>query len=246
MLSQIRRKRIGKHHDVSVDGGQTWSHASDFDELFVLQGRSSNGTSPHLWHYVFDNKKLGPVTEEEVRLLITSGSMSGRDLVWNNSLPEWVPVSQVPAFANSVPMETERATEIQVLPSRQSLAKGSNSLILSLFSLLFALLSLPAVASTMSFIAGSFRVGWKNVSSLDSVEFFWVSAGGFGQNVFPIAASVVALMTAHHARQLMEPSARYSYPGTYARLATTIGIVVLFGAILTLFVCVAVLLMKTA
>jgi hypothetical protein len=48
------------------------------------------------WHYVSNNQNVGPVSLDELRLAAQSGRLRPDALVWNASLPQWVPAHTVP------------------------------------------------------------------------------------------------------------------------------------------------------
>jgi hypothetical protein len=50
------------------------------------------------WYYAQNGQQLGPVSGEQLRAMLVSGSVRPTDLVWTDSLPAWTPASQVPAL----------------------------------------------------------------------------------------------------------------------------------------------------
>lgn len=46
------------------------------------------------WHYTSGGQQHGPVSEDQLRALVAAGSIRPSDLVWNQSLPQWVPAGQ--------------------------------------------------------------------------------------------------------------------------------------------------------
>lgn len=50
------------------------------------------------WYYAQNGQQLGPVSGEQLRALLASGSVRSADLVWTDSLPAWTPAGQVPAL----------------------------------------------------------------------------------------------------------------------------------------------------
>jgi len=129
LLSQIRKKRLGRHHEVSRDALQ-WQRAGEIRELFeplvpVLQPAASPDTSatgttslsnPGLepagfarnatprdvvWFYAKGGSRNGPISETELLALINAGQLEGSDLVWNEQLEAWTPLRQVPRLTNS-------------------------------------------------------------------------------------------------------------------------------------------------
>ena len=50
------------------------------------------------WYYAQNGQQLGPVSGEQLRALLSSGSVRQTDLVWTDSLPAWTPAGQVAAL----------------------------------------------------------------------------------------------------------------------------------------------------
>lgn len=55
------------------------------------------------WYYANGDQQLGPISETELKSLIQSGNLGKSDLVWNDSLTEWVPVGSVQSLNASAP-----------------------------------------------------------------------------------------------------------------------------------------------
>ena len=175
LLAQIRKKRLGRHHEVSRDALQ-WQRAGEIRELFeplipVLQPAGSPGTSATgsttspgdarhepavfptssaatrevVWFYAKGGSRNGPISETELLALINAGQLEGSDLVWNEQLEAWTPLRQVPRLATST-----APAQPMILP-RETTALPASPLTTpplltsSLFALLFACLSLLAI-----------------------------------------------------------------------------------------------------
>lgn len=52
--------------------------------------------SDQIWWYENSDEPQGPVTASELRQMIEDGRLSMNTLVWDGSMPEWVPASQIP------------------------------------------------------------------------------------------------------------------------------------------------------
>jgi hypothetical protein len=66
------------------------------------------------WHYSSKGKKVGPVSESEIRSLATSGRLSASDLVWQTGQPDWVPASSVPGlFPGPPPLPSSGRTHVR-------------------------------------------------------------------------------------------------------------------------------------
>ncbi|MEM7699735.1 MAG: CD225/dispanin family protein [Verrucomicrobiota bacterium] len=55
------------------------------------------------WFYAKDGQQQGPVSREVLIELRQSGQISDSDLVWNESMPEWLAYGSVPELAGSAP-----------------------------------------------------------------------------------------------------------------------------------------------
>lgn len=47
------------------------------------------------WHYTVGTERRGPVDEAALRAMIASGEIARDALVWNEILPDWIPVAQI-------------------------------------------------------------------------------------------------------------------------------------------------------
>lgn len=57
------------------------------------------------WYYAKGGQQHGPVPAEELMALLRSGGLDpAKDLVWNPSMPDWLPASQVPELSGGAPM----------------------------------------------------------------------------------------------------------------------------------------------
>jgi hypothetical protein len=52
-----------------------------------------------MWHYIMNNKTIGPVSEQQLISLITSGILSNDVPVWKQGMPGWLPASYSPLAA---------------------------------------------------------------------------------------------------------------------------------------------------
>jgi hypothetical protein len=51
------------------------------------------------WYYSKNATQLGPVSLDELRAKLTSGEVSGMDMVWREGLPDWRRASEMPELA---------------------------------------------------------------------------------------------------------------------------------------------------
>lgn len=136
IVSLIRKKRLGKHHELSPDA-VTWTRAGDFEGLFesTIPSRdddvvyalpasgseeqqvydsaekpSSAGSSTDngSWYYAKGRNSLGPISSQELRTMLATGRLLGSDRVWNETMADWVPAGDLPQFMGSVRDEAER------------------------------------------------------------------------------------------------------------------------------------------
>ena len=54
------------------------------------------------WYYAINQEQMGPVSEEELRNLAASGTVTTETLVWQEGMPSWIPYSQINAPATAV------------------------------------------------------------------------------------------------------------------------------------------------
>ncbi|MEQ9410977.1 MAG: GYF domain-containing protein [Fuerstiella sp.] len=125
IVTQIRRKRLGRHHELSADA-INWQKAGDMPEFFEpavtkrarvaveseadasdtfsLQPAEKEDVSPDSngdWYYAKGGNKLGPVSGSEIQMWLSSGRLNAEDLVWNESFDNWLPVGDLPQFAGA-------------------------------------------------------------------------------------------------------------------------------------------------
>jgi hypothetical protein len=147
LVSQIRKKRMGRHHEVSTDA-VTWVRAGDVPDLFepVVAARepvvsavaaseesragsasaqpegATSSSSETEWFYAKGRNRLGPVTESELRTMLATARISGSDLVWNDSLEDWIAAGSLPQFAgvSSAPIADGRSEHSSEIESRRA------------------------------------------------------------------------------------------------------------------------------
>lgn len=149
ILSLIRKKRLGRHHELSEDG-VTWQRAGDVPGLFesiVLEpitdktvsaeqpssplpqpiptnandvpGTIEANDADNDWFYAKGKNTHGPVSSRELRALLATGRLLGSDRIWNESLSDWVPAEDVPQFMGSVAQTSTSS------PSKKAVANQS-------------------------------------------------------------------------------------------------------------------------
>ncbi len=123
IAAQIRRKRLGRHHELSTDA-VNWEKAGNMPEFFepaistrerpaeITRDESEpiplspgpvadSGASPkdEEWFYTKSGNKLGPVATADIQMWLASGRLKSTDPVWNSSLDNWIPAGDLPQFA---------------------------------------------------------------------------------------------------------------------------------------------------
>ena len=53
------------------------------------------------WFYGKDNTQHGPISELEIRALITSGTITPTTIVWREGMTGWLPMKDVPEFSTA-------------------------------------------------------------------------------------------------------------------------------------------------
>ncbi|MEO2018036.1 MAG: GYF domain-containing protein [Fuerstiella sp.] len=125
ITAQIRRKRLGRHHELSTDA-ITWQKAGDLPEFFqpsvaprernvgadaveVSESQPTQNSEPEIdaavageeWYYSKGGNKLGPVTSSDIQMWLSSGRLNASDLVWNEGFDNWIPAGDLPQFASA-------------------------------------------------------------------------------------------------------------------------------------------------
>ena len=125
LLTQIRRKRLSRQSQVSIDGGMNWLRAGDVEALFPASAAVTDlgfeeaepdpersepeqstpkvkDSGERLWSYAAMGQQLGPVPESEIRMLIASGGLRDDTLLWQDGMTDWVEAQHIPAFSAAV------------------------------------------------------------------------------------------------------------------------------------------------
>ncbi len=86
------------------------------------------------WYYAKNGQQLGPVSEEKLLEEYRSGAIQSGDLVWNDSMSNWAPLSSIPGFISPIPSpkSTEGpapyvAPSAAISPSTFSTGSGQSS-----------------------------------------------------------------------------------------------------------------------
>lgn len=79
------------------------------------------------WHYSHDGTQQGPVTEDEIKGMISAGSVKPSDLVWCDGMAGWEPVSSVAELMPQAPAETAAPSHAAPSHSEDSHAEDSHA-----------------------------------------------------------------------------------------------------------------------
>ena len=121
MRALARQGQVGRSHQISGDGGDSWGPGASYPEIFAPAdepGRERGGekaghaepttqaaaaTTPTetQWYYCTGSAgQQGPVPESQARQLIEVGTIGPNDTVWTEALGnQWIAASEVPRFA---------------------------------------------------------------------------------------------------------------------------------------------------
>lgn len=117
------RGQFSSAFQISEDG-VTWQHASEFPEFFSEQAQDKSPTgepeptpdgagdppskpvgssgdhtqADDSWRYVVNGNPSDPMSFLQLQQLISAGVVSSDDLVWNESMPNWVRAQDVPGL----------------------------------------------------------------------------------------------------------------------------------------------------
>jgi hypothetical protein len=266
LVSQIRKKRIGRHHEVSPDA-ITWMRAGDIPDLFeaVVAAREtppeSRSQAPDQrarperdkpqddsslddteWFYAKGRNRLGPVSESELRTMLATGRVTGTELLWNENLEDWIPASQLPQFSSL----TANTGAVSPQSTQQGIVVGEGKVLtLSLFSLQFACMSLlcaPLVAMLTAIIMDSPGFSRSNIGA--GMLGMLVVVGVFG--ALPIFSAIVGILTGHHSLRIHAKSPGQYQGSGYALTSLIVCYGCLAVTLVTLFVFLIVIGVKSA
>lgn len=112
------------------------------------------------WYYSEQGQQRGPVELPELQRLLSTGQVSGHDLVWTEGMPQWQPAAQVPAVmppGAAGPMPSVPHPVMPLVPYGEAPSKHAGlaltSMILSLVSIAFGGLFLAIPGAICGHIA---------------------------------------------------------------------------------------------
>lgn len=88
----LRKSGLTKPRDPGNARG--WSR----DESLQARHPAFTGTCMTSWFYTRGNRQNGPVSFEQLANLAHTGDLEPHDLVWNTSMENWIPASEVPGL----------------------------------------------------------------------------------------------------------------------------------------------------
>jgi Interferon-induced transmembrane protein/GYF domain 2 len=51
-----------------------------------------------MWYFGRDGRQEGPISDEQLRIMISNGSLRREDLVWREGMADWKPAGQIPGL----------------------------------------------------------------------------------------------------------------------------------------------------
>jgi len=143
IATQIRRKRVGRHHELSTDA-LNWQKAGEMPEFFepTVTARERVVAEPapeplekdtvrqeerveelaepaatSSWYYTKGGNKLGPVAASDIQMWLSTGGLGTTDLVWHESFDNWIPAGDLPQFANAARGGGKAASSLGATPA---------------------------------------------------------------------------------------------------------------------------------
>lgn len=62
------------------------------------EGRNSGKPLRMGWYYSLNGEQVGPVSERDIRALVSNGQITASDLVWQTGQRNWVPAAAMPGL----------------------------------------------------------------------------------------------------------------------------------------------------
>jgi hypothetical protein len=51
-----------------------------------------------MWYFGRDGRQEGPISDEQLRIMVSNGSLRREDLVWRDGMADWQPAGQIPGL----------------------------------------------------------------------------------------------------------------------------------------------------
>lgn len=183
LLEMAKSGKLSRSNMISTNNDH-WQKAGEYPELFgnatthdtapVTENtaQSSEPATPdvqeeRIWHYGVNGNSSGPEPQSKIYELIQTGQLAKTDLIWRDGMPEWKPVSVIPAFSGYFHTEIASSQHQPQVANTNVVAENtaSESIDLSLISneqtkqlpwtiFIFVNLCLSALANFFGFIGG--------------------------------------------------------------------------------------------
>ena len=218
------------------------SDDSDYRGEGSAKSKRHESASGAEWFYAKGKNRHGPVSESDLRTMLLTGKIAATDLVWNENLEDWVPIAQAPQFISLVPSNYSNSSD-----QSETASGSSNGTILtsSLFSLQFACISLlcpPLVAMLTAVIMDS--PGFTRTNAGAGMLGMLMIAGVFG--ALPFFAAIAGILTGHHSLRIHARTLGQYQGSGYAVSALIVCYTMLVVTLVTLFVFLIVIGVKSA
>ena len=122
LLEMAKSGKLSRSNMISTNNDH-WQKAGEFPELFgntttqngaPVTGNTVQDDEPatpeiqeeRIWHYGINGESKGPESHSKICELIQTGQLTKMDLIWRDGMPEWKPVSVIPAFSGYFHAET--------------------------------------------------------------------------------------------------------------------------------------------
>ena len=77
------------------------------------------------WFYAKDDEQHGPIPFLQIKNMVASGQLGAEDLVWNESLNDWIPFQEISSNVNASPASGTLPTQSEPLPIPADLKRAS-------------------------------------------------------------------------------------------------------------------------
>jgi hypothetical protein len=147
MRALARQGQVGRSHQISADGGATWTSGSSFPEIFAAgedapatgrsgtaaaaaasgPGGSSSPPAEAAWHYMQAGADAkGPVPESQLKAMIELGTLGPQDQVWTEAMGgSWAAVADVPRLSGLLPRQPEFPVEEEPRGTRKKARRSA-------------------------------------------------------------------------------------------------------------------------
>ncbi|MDB4386267.1 DUF4339 domain-containing protein [bacterium] len=183
LLEMAKSGKLSRSNMISTNNDH-WQKAGEFPELFRSATAPESGSvtenttqsnepvtpevqEERIWHYGINGDSNGPESQSKIYDLIQTGQLTKMDLIWRDGMPEWKPVSVIPAFSGyfhtemSSPNHQPQVVNTTVVAEKTTSESNDLSLIrneqtkqLPWTTFIFVNLCLSALGNFFGFIGG--------------------------------------------------------------------------------------------